>query len=43
MEGYFVRTWHARVYNSAFMHMLRDEDNAKYRTVMKNVLEFDPR
>jgi hypothetical protein len=31
-----------RVYNSAFMHMLRDEDNAKYRQVMKNVLEFDP-
>jgi hypothetical protein len=31
-----------RVYNSAFMHMMRDEDNAKYRTVMKNVLEFDP-
>jgi hypothetical protein len=24
------------------MHMLRDEDNAKYRQVMKNVLEFDP-
>ncbi len=31
-----------RVYNSAFMHMLRDEDNAKYRQVMKNTLEFDP-
>jgi hypothetical protein len=31
-----------RVYNSAFMHMLRDEDNANYRTVIKNVLEFDP-
>ncbi len=43
MEGYFVRTLGMhRVYNSAFMHMLRDEDNAKYRTVMKNVLEFDP-
>jgi hypothetical protein len=24
------------------MHMLRDEDNAKYRSVMKNTLEFDP-
>jgi hypothetical protein len=24
------------------MHMLRDEDNAKYRQVMKNTLEFDP-
>jgi hypothetical protein len=43
MEGYFVRTLGMhRVYNSAFMHMLRDEDNAKYRQVMKNVLEFDP-
>jgi glycosidase len=43
MEGYFVRTLGMhRVYNSAFMHMLRDEDNAKYRTVVKNVLEFDP-
>ena len=29
MEGYFVRTLGMhRVYNSAFMHMLRDEDNA---------------
>jgi glycosidase len=44
MEGYFVRTLGMhRVYNSAFMHMLRDEDNAKYRSVMKNTLEFDPR
>jgi hypothetical protein len=43
MEGYFVRTLGMhRVYNSAFMNMLRDEDNAKYRTVMKNTLEFDP-
>jgi hypothetical protein len=31
-----------RVYNSAFMHMLRDEDNAKYRMAIKNTLEFDP-
>ena len=43
LEGYFVRTLGMhRVYNSAFMHMLRDEDNAKYRQVMKNTLEFDP-
>ena len=43
MEGYFVRTLGMhRVYNSAFMNLLRDEDNAKYRTVMKNTLEFDP-
>lgn len=44
MEGYFVRTLGMhRVYNSAFMNMLRDEDNGKYRSVMKNTLEFDPR
>jgi len=43
LEGYFVRTLGMhRVYNSAFMVMLRDEDNAKYRQVMKNTLEFDP-
>lgn len=43
MEGYFVRTLGMhRVYNSAFMVMLRDEDNAKYRVVLKNTLEFDP-
>ena len=43
MEGYFVRTLGMhRVYNSAFMHLLRDEDNARYRAVMKNTLEFDP-
>ena len=43
MEGYFVRTLGMhRVYNSAFMNMLRDEDNAKYRSVVKNTLGFDP-
>ncbi len=43
MEGYFVRTLGMhRVYNSAFMNMLRDEENAKYRSVLKNTLEFDP-
>jgi glycosidase len=43
MEGYFVRTLGMhRVYNSAFMTMLRDEDNANYRSVIKNTLEFDP-
>lgn len=42
MEGYFVRTLGMhRVYNSAFMNMLRDEDNGKYRAVMRNTLEFD--
>jgi hypothetical protein len=31
-----------RVYNSAFMNMMRDEENAKYRSVIKNTIEFDP-
>jgi len=43
MEGYFVRTLGMhRVYNSAFMNMLRNEENAKYRMVIKNTLAFDP-
>ncbi|HEX4897909.1 MAG TPA: alpha/beta fold hydrolase, partial [Candidatus Limnocylindrales bacterium] len=43
MEGFFVRTLGMhRVYNSAFMHMLRDEDNAGYRKVIRETLEFDP-
>lgn len=43
MESYFVRTLGMhRVYNSAFMHMLRDEENQKYRLTLKNTLEFDP-
>src|SRR4029077_21015514 len=31
-----------RVYNSAFMVLLRDEDNATYRRGMRDTLEFDP-
>ncbi|MFP4548667.1 MAG: alpha-amylase family glycosyl hydrolase [Fidelibacterota bacterium] len=43
MEGYFVRTLGMhRVYNSAFMNMLKNEDNEKYRNTIKNVLEFNP-
>jgi hypothetical protein len=43
LEGYFVRTLGMhRVYNSAFMNMLRDERNAEYRQLMKSTLEFDP-
>lgn len=43
MEGYFVRTLGMhRVYNSAFMNMLKMEDNAKYRETIKNVLAFSP-
>lgn len=43
MEGYFVRTLGMhRVYNSAFMNMLKREDNDKYRSTIKNTIEFDP-
>ncbi|HUU05686.1 MAG TPA: alpha-amylase family glycosyl hydrolase [Patescibacteria group bacterium] len=43
MESYFVRTLGMhRVYNSAFMNFLKDEENAKFRTSLKNVLEFNP-
>ena len=43
LEGYFVRTLGMhRVYNSAFMHMLKDEENAKYRSYLKKTIEFDP-
>ena len=43
LEGYFVRTLGMhRVYNSAFMHMLRDEDGAGYRRLIRETLEFDP-
>ncbi len=43
MEGYFVRTLGMhRVYNSAFMHMLKDEDNAGYRRTIANTLAFSP-
>ncbi len=43
MEGYFVRTLGMhRVYNSAFMHMLKNEENAKYRQSIKNILESEP-
>ena len=43
MEGYFVRTLGMhRVYNSAFMNMLRSEENANYRKLIKNTIEFEP-
>lgn len=43
MEGYFVRTLGMhRVYNSAFMNMLKNEENGKYRETLKNILAFDP-
>ena len=44
MEGYFVRTLGMhRVYNSAFMHMLRDEKNAEYQQVLRETVAFDHR
>lgn len=43
MEGYFVRSLGMhRVYNSAFMHMLRNEDNDKYHQLLENTLSYDP-
>ncbi len=43
LESYFVRTLGMhRVYNSAFMNMMRDEENAKYRSYLKKTIEFDP-
>jgi len=42
MEGYFTRTLGMhRVYNSAFMNMLKDEKNSLYRLTIKNTQEFD--
>ncbi len=43
MEGYFTRTLGMhRVYNSAFMNMLKKEENYKYRQTVKNTIKFDP-
>ncbi len=43
MEGFFVRTLGMhRVYNSAFMNMLRDGETPKYRQLLKETLAFDP-
>jgi glycosidase len=43
MEGYFVRSLGMhRVYNSAFMNMLKREENQKYRDTIKNTIQFNP-
>lgn len=43
MEGYFVRSLGMhRVYNSAFMNMLKNEENEKYKNSIKATLEFEP-
>jgi len=44
LEGFFVRTLGMhRVYNSIFMHALRDENNSLFRDSLKKALEFDRR
>jgi len=44
MESYFVRTLGMhRVYNSAFMNMLKMEENGKFFEMLAKTLEFDPR
>lgn len=43
LESYFVRTLGMhRVYNSAFMNMLKNEENQKYRESLINTIVFDP-
>jgi len=43
LEGYFVRGLGMhRVYNSAFMAMLRDGKNAEYRTILRDTTAYDP-
>ncbi len=43
MEGYFVRNLGMhRVYNSAFMNMLKMEQNKEYHQVLKNMLDYNP-
>ncbi|MHB8808101.1 MAG: alpha-amylase family glycosyl hydrolase [Anaerolineaceae bacterium] len=43
MEGYFMKELGMhRVYNIAFMHSLRDEDNENYQQILRNALETNP-
>ncbi len=43
MESYFVRNLGMhRVYNSAFMNMLKREENSKYRKILKDTLAYNP-
>jgi glycosidase len=43
MESYFVRSLGMhRVYNSAFMNFLKNEENSKFRHFIKNLLLLDP-
>lgn len=44
MEGYFVRNLGMhRVYNSAFMNMLKMEQNKEYHQVLKNIYDYNPK
>lgn len=44
MEGYFVRNLGMhRVYNSAFMNMLKMEQNKEYHLVLKNIYDYNPK
>lgn len=44
LEGYFVRSLGMhRVYNSAFMHMLRDERNGAYQRLLRETVDLDRR
>ena len=43
MEGYFVGVLGMhRVYNSAFMHLLRDEENERYQGLLAETLQANP-
>jgi len=43
MESYFVRNLGMhRVYNSAFMNFLRDENNRQFRESLRKILAFNP-
>lgn len=44
MEGYFVRNLGMhRVYNSAFMNLLKTESNSEFRKILKETLKSNPR
>ncbi len=42
MEGYFVRTGNAPGVHGAFMNMLKNQENKKYRDTIKNTLTYEP-
>jgi len=43
MEGFFIQHLGMdRVYNSAFMNLLRDEENKKFKQCLKDMIAIDP-